>query len=80
MKRFLLGAAIAALLAPNAFGQVQADYEYPLDKWVTEKLDEAERNNEILLIHPKTFENNQQIIVSGTRIGYSDTKLSLIHI
>ncbi|WP_162143774.1 TonB-dependent receptor plug domain-containing protein [Hellea balneolensis] len=71
MKRFLLGAAIAALLAPNAFGQVQADYEYPLEIWLDKKFEEAERNNEILLIHPPTFDS-RQIIVTGSRIGYSN--------
>ena len=66
MKRFLLGAAIAAILAPNAFGQVQADYT---GACYISAIDEAGNG----AVCDKPFELRDDIIALGTRIGVSST-------
>ena len=66
MKRFLLGAAITALLAPNAFGQVQADYT---GACYISAIDEAGNG----AVCDKPFELRDDIIALGTRIGVSST-------
>ncbi len=66
MKRFLLGAAIAALLAPDAFGQVQADFA---GACYISAIDED--GNGAVCDSP--FESRDDVIALGTRIGVSTT-------
>jgi len=66
MKRFLLGAAVTALLAPNAFGQVQDDEIWVgcspnMGKLEYEKCDFDMRRDDL-------------VIVVGERIGFSDVR------
>lgn len=70
MKRFLLGAAAAALFAPNAFGQVQADWERQAFKGCGIK--ESPNSDEaiITLCHPTPLEYASDVLVVGTRVGY----------
>ena len=69
MKRFLLGAAIAALLAPNAFGQVQADWEHEAFKGCGVKEDTNSDEILLTLCHPVPFKYNTDVVVIGKRIG-----------
>jgi vitamin B12 transporter len=69
MKRFLLGVALSAFALP-AFAQVQADYDVPSDKYIADRIADAEANGDILLIHKRNF-NSDGIIVTADRIGYS---------
>ena len=74
MKRFLLGAAIAAILTPNAFGQVQADYDYEAYKGCG--VQDSSNSDEILLklCHPPVIGRVSDIIVLGSRIGTTEIK------
>lgn len=74
MKRFLLGIAIAAFLAPNAFGQVQADYDHQAYKGCG--LEESSDPDLVLLklCHPPVIEHVSDIVVIGSRLGATETK------
>lgn len=69
MKRFLLGAAITALLTPSAFGQVQADYNYEAFKGCGVQGSSTSDEIVLKLCHPPVIENVSDVIVVGSRLG-----------
>ena len=70
MKRLLLGAAVAAVFTPTAFGQVQADWERQAFEGCG--VQEQPNSDEIILTlcHPTPLEYDSEISVIGTRIGF----------
>jgi len=72
MKRLLLGAAMAVILAPNAFAQVQADWEHEAFKGCGVKEDPNSDEITLTLCHPQSLEHSTDIIVAGSRIGYTN--------
>ena len=73
MKRFLLGAAIAALLAPNAFGQVQADYNEETSRKTTCMGTDIPASEDCILFkHWPLLALSDEIVIVGSRVGYSD--------
>ena len=70
MKRLLLGAAVAAVFTPTAFGQVQADWERQAFEGCG--VQEQPNSDEIILTlcHPAPLEYDSEISVIGTRIGF----------
>jgi vitamin B12 transporter len=70
MKRFLLSAAIAACLAPNAFGQVQADWEWETAQEFKDAKSLYERTGlDTVAFKDNPSENSDDIIVIGSHIG-----------
>ena len=74
MKKLLLSAAIVALASP-AWAQTQADYrQQAIEEGISESLDFEKENSDSALVWTiKNFEETPDLIVTGHRIGYSDT-------
>lgn len=74
MRNLIIGTALAAVISTPAWAQVQADFDFAVEKDIEHIDQEAEQNpDQITLYHSKPFESDL-VIATGTRLGVLSPK------
>lgn len=74
MRNLIIGTALAAVISTPAWAQVQADFDFAVEKDIEHIDQEAEQNpDQITFYHSKPFESDL-VIATGTRLGVLSPK------